>query len=114
MPFFENAKNPHRPRDILNIDLAHIFEVQVELVSNLVPCCSGETDAAWLGEGFKARRHIDAIAQHVVALGNDIADVDPDAELDLSPWIDVDIAFSHTRLYGERAPHGLDRARELQ
>jgi predicted DNA-binding transcriptional regulator AlpA len=41
-----------------------------------------ERDAAWRGDALDPRRDVDAIAKDVVAFDDDVADIDPDTELD--------------------------------
>ena len=44
---------------------------------------AGEADAAGLGRRLQPRGDVDAVAEQVLSLHHDIAEIDPDAELDL-------------------------------
>ena len=57
---------------------------------------------------------VDAVAEDVVALDDDVADVDADAEGYAPILGDLGGAVSHRRLHLDRAAHGIDHARELQ
>ena len=39
-------------------------------------------DSAWFGQRFQSRRNVDTVARDIVAVDNDVAQVDADAELD--------------------------------
>jgi hypothetical protein len=41
-----------------------------------------QADATWLGNSFKTRRDIDAVAEDIVLIDDDVADVNADAEFD--------------------------------
>ena len=62
--------------------LAHRLEAEVELVLDLVVDVAGDADAAGLGEAFEAGGDVDAVAEDVVGLDDDVADIDADAEAD--------------------------------
>ena len=49
---------------------------------HMIAHCSRDADAARRALGLKPRRHIHRIAVQVGAIGNRVADVDPDAEAD--------------------------------
>ena len=57
---------------------------------------------------------VDAVAEDVVALDDDVADVDADAEGNAPILGYPGGAVSHRRLHLDRAAHGIDHARELQ
>ena len=57
-----NAKNPHRPRDVLDALFAQILERVVQLVSDLVSHHSGDADPARFGQRFQPRRYIHSVA----------------------------------------------------
>jgi hypothetical protein len=47
---------------------------------HLVTYNAGDTNAAWFGNRLKSSRNVDAIARDVVAVDDDIPEVDPDAD----------------------------------
>jgi hypothetical protein len=57
---------------------------------------------------------VDAIAEDVVIVNDDVTDVDADAKLDPILGGDARITFSHTVLNVDRAAHSVDNAREFQ
>ena len=58
----------------------------------------GDRDAAGLGDGLEPRRDVDAVTEDVVALDDDVAEIDADAELDASVLRHVLIALDHRPL----------------
>ena len=72
----------HRTRDVLQAVLAGIDEVGRHLALHLPPRVLGDRNAARFGDAFDPRRDVDAVAKDILALDDDIADVDPDAEAD--------------------------------
>ena len=73
----------HRPRDVLELALAQILEAELELASHLVVDTRCDTQMPpGSASAFEPCRDVDAVAVDVVALDDDVADVDADAELD--------------------------------
>ena len=62
--------------------LAEIVEGESDLAA--APACTRlrDADAARLGDAFQPRGDVDAVAEDVVALDDDVADIDADAEFD--------------------------------
>jgi hypothetical protein len=75
----------NRPSNILDSLLAAVLEGEVEFVAHLVAHDPADADPARLRQGFKPRRDIDAIAENVPAVNDDVAEVDADAKLDRRP-----------------------------
>ena len=63
---------------------------------------------------LQAGGDVDAVAEDVVALDDDVADVDADAEGNAPILGYLGGAVSHRRLHLDRAAHSIDHARELQ
>ena len=72
--------DPHRPGDVLDALLAHVLERVRQPVADLVAHRAGDADAAGLGQRLQPRRDIDAVAEDVVVLGDDVAEIDADAK----------------------------------
>ena len=62
---------------------------------------------------FQPRRDVDAVAEDVVALDDDVADIDADAKLDAPVLGDVGVALGHAALHLDGAAHGIDHAGEF-
>ena len=70
--------------------------------------------APGLGDAFQSRGDIDAVAHQVaVALLDNIAEVDADAELDAALGRKASIALDHAVLHLDGAAHGIDHAAKL-
>ena len=72
-----------------------------------------DADPARLGQAFQPRRDIDAVAIDVVALDDDVAEIDADAELDARCPPARRVALGHLALHVDRAAHRVDDAGEL-
>ena len=81
---------------------------------HLLPDRGGEADAAGLGQRLESRRHVDAVADDVVAFDDDVAEIDPDPQLDAVVGRDIEIAHAHFPLHLDRAAQGRGGARELE
>ena len=74
----------------------------------------GKTDRARIGDAFQSRGDIDAVAHQVaVALLDDVAEMNADAELDAPVGGQADVALDHRVLHLDGAAHGIDHAAEL-
>jgi len=61
-----------------------------------------------IAEGFQTGGNIDAVAEDVVAIDDDVADIDPDAEDDARVLGHACIAADHAALDYHRAPDRID------
>src|SRR6516164_4569874 len=87
----------HRPRDVLDLLLAHIRERESELVAHLLANHPADADPARLRQGFEPCGDIDAVAENVAFVDDDVADIDADAVLD-APVGGIGVAFGHLAL----------------
>ena len=62
--------------------LAQILEGVVDPAAQVVVDCIGDEHTPGLSEAFQARRDAHSLAEDVLALGDHVAEIDPDAELD--------------------------------
>src|SRR5207249_3239801 len=93
--------------------VARIVERKRQSAADLVAHGARAADPAGLGETLQSRRDVDAVAENVVALGDDIAKVDADAELDAAVGIKPGIAVDHPALDLGGAAHRVDDAGEF-
>ena len=63
---------------------------------------------------LEAGSDVDPVAEDVVAVGDDVPEIDAKAEGNAPIFWKVDCLAGHCRLYLDRAAHGIDHARELQ
>ena len=73
----------------------------------------GDADAAGVGDPLQPRGDIDAVAENIVVIDDDVADMDADAEFDPLRLGDVDIAHGHAALDLDRATDRIDGAAEF-
>jgi hypothetical protein len=90
--------DPHWPSDILDALLAHVLEGVIDPVSHLIVRHPADADAARFCKSLQARRNVDPVSVNVVPLGNHVAEVDADAELNSLLWRDAIIAPPPTLL----------------
>jgi len=72
-----------------------------------------DADAAGFGQRFEAGGDIDAIAENVALVGDDVAEIDADAEADAPVLCDLRLAVEHHPLDFDRAAHRVDDAGEF-
>ena len=93
--------------------LTEVLEGVIEPVADLVSNDPADADPAGLRQPFEPRRHVHPIAEDVLPLGNHIAEVDPDPELDpLVRW-GARVALGHPALHVHGAADGINDTREL-
>ena len=77
-----DAVDADRPGDVLELLLAVVDEADVEPAFGILLHARRHADAARLGQALEAGGHVHAVAEDVVVLDDDVADMDADAELD--------------------------------
>jgi hypothetical protein len=80
----------------------------------VVTHCPRDTDPAWLGECFQARRDIDAVAKDVAVFGDDVAQIDADAKPDTPLVWQFGLAVDHSALHLGSAAHRVDDTGEFR
>ena len=74
----------------------------------------GKADRARLRNAFEPRGDVDPVAHQIaVALLDDVAEMDADAELDAALRRQAGVALDEAVLHLDRAAHGVDHAAEL-
>jgi hypothetical protein len=76
------ANRPHRLGDILQVLLADVVERTVDLAANMPMRIVGDADTARFGNSLKARCDVDPIAEDIVVVDDDVANVNTDTKLD--------------------------------
>ena len=85
----------------------------VKLRLHVVVSLLREPDAARLGQLLQPRRDVDALAVPVLALDDDIAEVDADPHVDAAVLAHPVVALGHPALQVDGARHRVDDAAEL-
>ena len=75
-----DREHVHRPRDVLQLDLALILEGDIEPVTHLIVDLSRQGNATGISDRFDAGSNVYAVAHQIIALHNDVADMDADAQ----------------------------------
>ena len=105
--------DPHRPRDVLNGPLAEILEGVSQLVTDLLVHRPGNANPARFGQCLKACGDVDAVTKDVVAIRDDVAEVDPDTKPNAPLVGNLHFAVEHAALHLNGAAHRVDDARKL-
>ena len=106
--------DPHRPRDVLQVLLAEIDKIRIDLAAHVVVSCARDRHAAGLANPLQSRRDIDAVAQNVVALDQNVAEIDADAINDALIFGSAGVALDHQPLNRDRAFDGGDDGGKLK
>ena len=96
-----DAVDPHLAGDVLQLRLAEILEGEVEPSGGVLLHPRRDADAAGLGERFEASGDVDAVAEDVAVLDDDVTLVDADAELDAVGGRAARVARSEERRVGK-------------
>jgi hypothetical protein len=103
----------HRPGDVLDVLLPHIFEGQVELVPYLFAHDSADADSTGLGQGLQTRCDVHPVSEDVAMLDDDIAEIDPDAEPDAPVFNDIGVPGCHRALHLGGTPNRVHDTRKF-
>src|ERR1700687_3198843 len=68
----------------------------------------GNADAAWLSDSLKACGDVDTIAENIVVVDDDVADVNTDAKFDPEFRRHAGVLFSHLSLDFDRTARRID------
>ena len=77
-----HAERLHRTLDVLQRQCAEIIELHLDPLAHEVTHRSRDHDAAWRRLGLQPRRHVHAIAIEILAIDDQVAQVQADAEDD--------------------------------
>jgi hypothetical protein len=108
-----DAIDRDRLGDVLHFPLAQVFEREIQLGLHLVEDAPRQADAAGLAQPLQARRHVHPIAEDIVALDDDVADVEAYAVDDPAILGDRRVALGHGRLHLDGEVDGIDDAGEF-
>jgi hypothetical protein len=93
--------------------LAHVHEGVREPVADMVAHRARDADAAWLGQPLQAHRDVDAVAIDVAAVGDHVAEIDPDAKAQAALLGEIQITVDHRALDLAGTAHRVDDAGEF-
>jgi len=106
--------DPHRPRDVLDALLAHVLEGVREPVADMVANRARDADAARRRQPLQPRRDVDAVAINIAAIGDDVAEINPDAKAQTALLGQIQIAVGHCALNFAGTAHRVDDAGEFR
>src|SRR5205814_2297170 len=89
----------NRADNVFNALLAQVIEDQVEPAGHVFLHPRRDANPARFGQSFKTGGDIDAVAENIAVLDNDISDIDADPELDPLRDSDAGIPDGHRLLH---------------
>jgi len=95
------------------VPLAEIVEGEVEAVAHLLMRRGAEADPARLSQRFEPGCNVDAVAEDVAILDDDVTDIDAHAKFDALVLGHRGVALGHLALQLDRTAHRVDDAGEL-
>ena len=111
--FGDDAEYLDRPRDVLDGLLPARLDFDRDLVAHLVRSTARYVNAAGVRQRLDPGGDIHAVAIDVVAIDDDVADIDADPELYPTVFGAARIAFANLLLDLDRAGDSVHGAREL-
>ena len=69
-----------RPRDVLQLDFPLVQESNIEPITHLIVDLSRQGNATGISDRFDAGSNVYAVAHQIIALHNDVADMNADAQ----------------------------------
>src|ERR1700690_1641104 len=84
-----------RTRNVLDLLRAEVFEAEAQFVQNLVANDSTRANSTGFGQRLEPRGNVDAVAEDIVAIDDDVADIDADAKIDPQVRGHSGIALGH-------------------
>ncbi len=100
--------------DVLQLRRAEIVNREIKSPLDLPIGVLGQANRTGLGDALQPRRNVDAVAHEIaVALLDDVAQMDPDAEFDAALGRQPRVALDEAVLHLDRAAHRVDHAAEF-
>jgi hypothetical protein len=103
----------HGTGDVLNLLFTAVLESKIELVAYLIAHDAANADAAGLSKSLKAGCDIDPVPEDIPAIDDDVAEIDPNAQLNPLGVGRSGIAHGHLALDINRTAHRVDDAGKL-
>jgi len=103
----------NRRRNVLQRLFATVDAIEIQLATQLLLDFRRQADAANMSQRLEPGRDVDTVAEQVVAVDHDVAEIDANAKRDLAVRRDAGIAITHAFLHACRAAHGIDHAAEF-
>src|SRR5208282_5040161 len=104
---WRQGEDPHWPGDIIDLLLDAIGKHQRQLAAHLVAGKVRDAQTARLADRFKAGRDIHTVAEDVLTVDDDIADINADAEDNSLVLPVIVVAPDNAALNGDGAGHGV-------
>jgi hypothetical protein len=90
--------------------VAHIVIGNFGLASDLAVSVIGDANAAGVRDPFETSRDVDAVAEDVVVIDDDVADMHADAKFNSLAFRHIDVAVFHAALNLDGAAYRVDGA----
>ena len=110
----EDGISTDPPGDILKRLLAKISEFDRDLAVNLFVSGRRDADAPRFSDPLKPSRNVNAITEDVLALDQDVPEIDPDPKQHTPVLRDTFVPLSHHRLHSNRTLDRIDHRGKLK
>ena len=112
--FSDHGIGPDRKRDVFEVLLAQIGELNANLAPDVIVSGRRDADAPGFCDAFKPRRNIHPIPKDVVRLNNYVTDIDAHTESN-APVLHIAVSqVVDAGLELHSSSNGFDRARKLR
>lgn len=88
----------HRLGDVLQVLQSKIVVGHIDLAANLPVGVIRDANAAGIGNALQPRRDIDAVAEDIAVIDDDVADMDADADIDPYVGLHIRVLSGHAAL----------------
>jgi hypothetical protein len=105
--------DPDRLGDVLDLLIAEVVKCDRQLVADLIPDGSRDTDRAGVSHRLNTSCDVDPVAEQIGTVDDHITDMDANAELHARVRAPPSILSGDRRLHRDCALHGIDRAGEV-
>jgi hypothetical protein len=99
--------------NVLDLQFPKVIKDKVELADDLFENAGGDQNASRLRHCFQAGRNVHSVAEDVVTIDDDIAEIDASALLDAPLLGSVGLSFRDCSLYSHGTVKGIDDAAEF-
>ncbi len=104
----------HRLGDVLDALFSNVRESVGQPVADVVAHRARDADATRLGQGLQPRRDVYPVAENIVAVDNDVAEIDSDPESDALLFGLLGSAVEHRPLDLDGAADRIDDAAKFR
>jgi hypothetical protein len=100
-------------RDVFKFLLAEVLKLDVDLIADLAISVVRDANAARLRDAFQSRGNVNAVAENIAVLDDDVADMNANTDFNTQVSRDALITLRHSLLCLDRTTRGINSAPEF-